>query len=95
MNNDVNDHSAFALAVGMGSTQGPAAAAPSANGTGTMEDIQHFMASKLLNRTSMGVIECKGINQNGNENQVPSFRSTNYCKNSNLESIKLNSKQRF
>ena len=68
MNNNVNDHSAFALAAGMGSTQGLAAAAPTANGSGTMEDIQHFLASKLLNWTRMGVIECNGINQNGNEN---------------------------
>ena len=54
MNNNVNDHSAFALAAGMGSTQGLAAAAPTANGTGTIEDIQHFMASKLLDWTKDG-----------------------------------------
>eukprot|EP00956_Cyclotella_meneghiniana_P003795 scaffold4598_cov73-Cyclotella_meneghiniana.AAC.14 len=91
-NNDVNNHMAFALAAGMGSTrstQGPAAS----NGTRTMEYLQHFMASKLLDATRIGAMGDPWGNQNRNGNRVPPFGSTSYMQD--LQSRILQTQQQI
>lgn len=91
-NNDVNNHLAFALAAGMGSTrstQGPAAS----NGTRTMEYLQHFMASKLLDATRIGAMGDPWGNQNRNGNRVPPFGSTSYMQD--LQSRILQTQQQL